>query len=211
MSNQEIEALEWKLFTEESSIKNKHKSLKIKLKSLQKDLGLTLNSNNKLRIMNEMETIEQDIRNDFASIKKQKETIEHKKSQKRQQEYEKQTKYYRAKAAVIQAQLDIGIYSPQSSPKITRNLNDFSRYNNSINIRLKQLERLLDSLMSPDFLNLAKMVEIQEINKIYLSSEFLSMYQVWKDLDKIQKTIQDCRHEMGQVDSDLCPVKQSNV
>ncbi len=210
MSNQEIEALEWKLFTEESNKKNKHQSLKTKLKSLQEELELTLNSSNKLRIMNQMEIIEQEIKNDLFDLKQQKEFIERKKSQIRQQKYQLQTQKYKQQTALRNAKIN-QIKASQALDSInisqTKEITKVQNFSNSISIasisiRLKQLENIIDLLISQEFLDLVEMVEAQKVNKVYLSSHFLSLYQVWKNLHKIEKTIHDCRDEISQFESE---------
>ncbi|MEA5535525.1 hypothetical protein [Crocosphaera sp. XPORK-15E] len=68
MSKQEIEALESKLYTARCHIEEKHKTLKAKLKTLNKELKLAIKSYEKLRILNNIDAIEQEIKVDLAAF-----------------------------------------------------------------------------------------------------------------------------------------------
>ncbi|WP_107668667.1 hypothetical protein [Cyanothece sp. BG0011] len=200
MSNQEIKVSESTLDQTRHQIEEKYKKLNAELKKLKQELKAAVKSHEKLPLLNSIDAIEEEIKKDLASFPTFKKVINYTISEKQKQEYEEQTKYYRYKAAFLQAQLDLGIYSPRYSPILNKTINNFSRQSDSINIRLLQLNELLDLLMGEDFLDLVEMVEAQKVNKVYLSSHFLSLYQVWKDLDKIEKTIQDCHGQIIQFD-----------
>lgn len=69
MSNKEIKALELDIFANGCTLQEKHELFNLKLETLNEELRHAFDSDDKLRIMNEMNKIEKEIKSNLDYIK----------------------------------------------------------------------------------------------------------------------------------------------
>ena len=178
MTGQDFNTTEMEIFEISYQLKEKHKPLKERLKSLSKQLSIAWESGHKLSIMNEMKLIEDEIKSDEMKLKRLNELLEQQKSEYRKNIYKKQTIQYLKKAN-----------SYNSSQINVSNLEPI--YNNDFD--LKNLERVIELISSDDFLYLVKQLQDNpHLKPIKLSPNFFVLYSIWLKLDLVEAEIKQC-------------------